>query len=164
MSSLFKPSVRRALNLNTSDSSQGIFGGDSNVLKNLEESKKINTLVKSSLLQTKKAGKAGGKSGKNKGKKPAAWGSKAKGKKGFKNKKAGKNKAKKNSDNSKDKEASKEKEKNDPCKLVTQESITSSHPSSPGSCGCKASTDNTVSSIPWGADWLISFLLQSATE
>ena len=50
MSSIFKPSVRQALNLNTSDSSQGIFGGVSNVLKNLEESKKINTLVKSSLL------------------------------------------------------------------------------------------------------------------
>ena len=53
------------MNLNTSDSSKEIFGGVSNVLKNLEESKKINTLVKSSLLQTKKAGKAGGKSGKN---------------------------------------------------------------------------------------------------
>ena len=43
MSTIFKPSVRLALNLNASDSSQGIFGGDSNVLKNLEESKKINT-------------------------------------------------------------------------------------------------------------------------
>ena len=53
------------MNLNTSDSSQGIFGGVSNVLKNLEESKKMNTLVKSSLIQTKNAGKAGGKSGKN---------------------------------------------------------------------------------------------------
>ena len=48
--------------------------------KNLEENKKINTIVKSSLLQTRKAGKAGGKSGKNKGKKPAAEGSKTKGK------------------------------------------------------------------------------------
>ena len=43
MSSIFKTSVRRALNLNTSDSSQGSFDGDSNVLKSLEESKKINT-------------------------------------------------------------------------------------------------------------------------
>ena len=43
ISSIFKPSVRQALNLNTSDSSQGIFGVNSNVLKNLEESKKINT-------------------------------------------------------------------------------------------------------------------------
>ena len=58
MSTIFKPNVRRALNLNTSDSSQGIFGGVSNVLKNMEESKKINMLVKSSLLQTKKSRQA----------------------------------------------------------------------------------------------------------
>ena len=58
ISSIFKPIVRQALNLNTLDSSQGIFGGDSNVLKNLEESKKINTLEKSSLFQTKKARKS----------------------------------------------------------------------------------------------------------
>ena len=56
MSTIFKPSVRWALNLNTSDSSQGIFGGVSNVLKNLEESKKINTLVMSSYLETKTLG------------------------------------------------------------------------------------------------------------
>ena len=67
MSTIFKPNVRQALNLNTSDSSQGIFGGVSNVLKNLEESKKINMLVKSSLLQTKKSRQAGSNSGKNKG-------------------------------------------------------------------------------------------------
>ena len=54
VSTIVKPIVRWALNLNTSDSSQGIFGDVCNVLKNLEESKKINTLVKSSLLQTKK--------------------------------------------------------------------------------------------------------------
>ena len=81
MSSIFKPSVRRALNLNTS---QGIFDGVSNVLKNLEESKKINTLVKSSLLQTKKAGKTGRMSGKNKGKKPEAGGPRPKAKKALK--------------------------------------------------------------------------------
>ena len=74
MFSILKPSVRWALNLNASDSSQGIFGGVSNVLKNLEESKKINTLVKSSLLQNKKARKAGGKFGKNKGKEPIVGG------------------------------------------------------------------------------------------
>ena len=39
MSSIFKPSVRRALNLNTSYFSQGIFGGISNVLKTFEDSK-----------------------------------------------------------------------------------------------------------------------------
>ena len=105
MSSIFKPSVRWALNLNASDSSQGIFGGVSNVLKNLEESKKIKMLVKSSLLETKKTGKAGGKSGKNKGMKPTAGGSKAKGKKGSK-KKASKEKAKKTSDDSKEMEDS----------------------------------------------------------
>ena len=36
MSNIFKPKVRRTLNQNTSDSFQGIFGGDSNVFKNLE--------------------------------------------------------------------------------------------------------------------------------
>ena len=50
--------------------------------KTLKDSKKQNTLIKSSLLATKKTGKVGAKSGKNKGKKPAARGSKAKGKKG----------------------------------------------------------------------------------
>ena len=54
MSTIFKPNVRQALDLNTSDSSQGVFVGVSNVLKNLEESKKINILVKVNLLQTKK--------------------------------------------------------------------------------------------------------------
>ena len=115
----------------------------------MEESKNINTLVKFSLLQTTKAGKAGSRSDKNKGKTPAARGSKARGKKGSKNKKASKKEAKTNSGNSKDKEAaSKETDKNDPCKLVTQESVTSYHPSSRGLCGCGASMDNTVSSIP----------------
>ena len=90
MSSIFRPQVRRAINQAVTDSSQGIFGGVSNVLKNLEESKKINMLVKSSLLQTKKSGKAGSKSGKNKGKKPAAGGSKAKNKEGSKKKAANK--------------------------------------------------------------------------
>ena len=84
MSTIFKPNVRRALNLNTSDSSQGIFGGVSNVLKNLEESKKINMLVKSSLLQTKKSGQAGSNSGKNKGKKPYPGGPNLKTKKFYK--------------------------------------------------------------------------------
>ena len=122
--------------------------------KTLEDTKKINTLVKQSLLQTKKTGKAGTKSGKNKGKKPAAGGSKAKGKKGAKKKAgAGKAKAKANSGDSKEKEdSSKEKEKNDQCKSVTNESFTSCHPSNPGSCRCGASMDNTVSSIPWGTD------------
>ena len=131
--------------------------------KNLEENKKINTIVKSSLLQTRKAGKAGSKSGKNKGKKAAAEGSKAKSKKNPK-KKADKKGAKKNSDNSKDMEASKEKDKNDPCKLVTQESVKFCHPSSLGSCRCGTSLDSTVSSIPRSADWPVSFPLQSAVQ
>ena len=115
--------------------------------KALEDTKKINTLVKQSLLQTKKTGKAGTKSGKNKGKKPAARGSKAKGKKGAK-KKAGaaKAKAKANSGDSKEKEdSSKEKDK-DENKSTTYESLTSCHPSNPGSCRCGASMDYTVSS------------------
>ena len=154
MCSIFKPNMRRALNTKTSDSSQGIFGGVSNVIKNLKETKEINTLAKQSLLQTKKTGKAGSKSGKNKCKKPAAGGSKAKNKKGSKTKASGsKAKAKENSHGTKEKEDStKEKEKNDPCKSVTNESLTSCHPSNPGLCGHGASMDNTVSSIPWGAD------------
>ena len=104
MSSIFKPNMRQALNTNTSESSQGIFGGVSNVVKNLKESKEISTLVKQSLLQTKKTGKAGPKSGKNKGKRPAGGGSMAKNKKGSKKKAgAGKAKAKASSDNSKEK-------------------------------------------------------------
>ena len=102
------------MNLKASDSSQGIFGGVSNVLKNLEESKKINTLVKSSLLQTKKSGEAGSKSGKNKGKKPAARGSKAKNKAKNSKKKGGDGKAKAKNDSrgTKDEEYSnKEKDK-----------------------------------------------------
>ena len=81
------------------------------------------------------------------GKKPAPGGSKGQGKKNPKKKP--KKGANKNSDNTKDKEASKEKDKktDEPCKLVTPESITFSHPSSHGSCVCGASMDNTVSSI-----------------
>ena len=118
-------------------------------------------MVKSSLLQTKKAGKAGSKSGKNKGKKPAAEGSKAKNKKGSKKKTSGsKAKAKENSSSTKEMEDStKEKEKNYPCKSVTNESLTYCHPSNPGPCGRGASMDYTVSSIPWGADWPVNFLL-----
>ena len=146
MFSIFKPSVRRALNLNTSDSSQGIFGGVSNVLKNLEESKKINMLVKSSLLQTKKSGQAGSNSGKNKGKKPVARGSKSKNKKGS-TKKSRKEKAKKTSGDTKEKEDSaKEKDKNDQCKLVTQESL---HPVIPPVLG----------RVGVGPVWIILYLL-----
>ena len=77
------------MNTNASDSSQGIFGGVSNIIKNLKETKEINMLVKQRLIQTKKAGKAGSKSSKNKGKKSAAGGSKAKKKKGSKKRASG---------------------------------------------------------------------------
>ena len=63
------------------EESEAELDGVSNVAKNLKESKEINMLFKQSLLQTKKSGKAGAESGKNKGKKPAARGSKAKNKK-----------------------------------------------------------------------------------
>ena len=124
----------------------------------------ISTLLKSVMLQTKISGKAGKKPGAKGRKKPAPGGPKGQGKKNPKKKP--KKGANKNSDNTKDKEASKEKEKktDEPCKLVTLESITFSHPSSHGSCGCGASTDNNVSSIPWSADWPVSFPLKSAAE
>ena len=137
MATIFKPNLRWALTSYTVDSSQGIFGGEEQVTKTLEDSKKQNTLIKGSVLFTKKAGKVGAKSGKNKGKKPAAGGTKAKGKKGAK-KKAGaaKAKAKANSDNSKDKEqsSSKEKDKDEPCKSILYDNITSCHPSIHESC------------------------------
>ena len=37
MSNIFKPSFRQALNLKALDSSQGVFGGEFNVNKNLKE-------------------------------------------------------------------------------------------------------------------------------
>ena len=43
--SIFKPNLRRALNLNISDTSVGIFGGTSNVVKNLKKNKEINKLM-----------------------------------------------------------------------------------------------------------------------
>ena len=49
-------------------------------MRTLEETKKQRTLVMCSLQTTKEAGKAGIKSRKNRGKKPAAGGTKAKGK------------------------------------------------------------------------------------
>ena len=121
MSSIFKPNFRWALNLNTTESSQGIFGGTSNVVKNLKKSKEIIMLVKQSLLKTKKTGKAGAKSGKNKGKKPAAGGSKAKNKKGSKKKASGgKAKAKVNPGDIKEKDNS-TKEKEDSTKEKEKE-------------------------------------------
>ena len=50
MLNIFKPGVRRNLNMQSSDTSQGIFGGDSRVLKSLEDQKKMSTLLKSALL------------------------------------------------------------------------------------------------------------------
>ena len=81
MSIIFKPNIRQAFNQNTSDSSQGIFGGDSHVFKNLEENKLMSTLLKSVMLQTKRPGKLGKKPGMKGGKKPAPRGSKGQGKK-----------------------------------------------------------------------------------
>ena len=83
----------------------------------------------------------------------------AKGKKPAQKKKA-KQGANKNSGDTKDKEASTEKDKNDPCELFTF----IHHPSSLGSCGCGASMDYAVSSIPQSADWPVSFLLHCASE
>ena len=104
MSNTFKPNIRQALNQNTSDFSQVIFGSNSHVFKNLEN-EKMSILLKSVMLKTKKPGKAGKKPSTKGGKKPAAQGSKGKGNKNPKKKP--KNGAKKNFYNSKDKEASK---------------------------------------------------------
>ena len=69
MATIFMPNLRSALTSYTADSSQGIFGGVEQVTKTLDDTKKTNTLIKQS-LHTKKTGKAGAKSRKNKGKKP----------------------------------------------------------------------------------------------
>ena len=46
MVNIFKPAVRRALLRENSGSTQGIFGGDINAFKNIEESKKQPALLK----------------------------------------------------------------------------------------------------------------------
>ena len=46
MANIFKPAFRRALLRSTQDSSEGIFGGESNVFKNMEENKKQAMLLK----------------------------------------------------------------------------------------------------------------------
>ena len=57
MVNIFKPGVRRALLRDNSGPTRGIFGGDLNVFKNLEENKKQSTLLKLVLLQTKNPGR-----------------------------------------------------------------------------------------------------------
>ena len=49
-----------------------MFGGDFNVIKSLEDQKKMTTLLNLALLQTKKSGKSGKKSGMKGAKKAAA--------------------------------------------------------------------------------------------
>ena len=77
MATIFRADFHWALTSYNADPSQGIFGGEDHVMRTLEETKKLIMLIKSSLLTTKKARKAGVKSGKNRGKKPAAGGNKA---------------------------------------------------------------------------------------
>ena len=125
----------------------------------------MSTLLKSVMLQTKRSGKAGEKPGVKGGKKPAPGGSKGQGKKNPKKKP--KKGANKNSDNTKDKEASKEKDKktDEPCKLVTPESITFSHPSSHGSCVCVGPVWSILYPLfSRVLIWPVSFPLQSVAE
>ena len=93
MATIFRVDFCQALTSYNMDSFQGIFSGEDHVIRTLEETEKQRTLVMSSLQTTKKAGKAGVKSGKNRDKKPAAGGTKAKGKKGAKKKARAKPKA-----------------------------------------------------------------------
>ena len=74
MATIFRTDLRRALTSNNAESSQGIFGDEDQVMRTLEETKNQRMLIKDSLLTSKKARKAGDKSGKNRGKKPAAGG------------------------------------------------------------------------------------------
>ena len=50
ITTIFKPNLRQALTSYTVDSSQGIFGGEEQVTKTLEETEKTNTLLKQNLL------------------------------------------------------------------------------------------------------------------
>ena len=110
MVNIFKPAVGWDLLRDNSGSTHGIFGGDLNVFKNLEENKKQSTLLKAVMLQTKKPGKVGNAGAKG-GKKPAAkGGSKGKGKKSPR-KRSNKKGAKKDSHDSKDKEEPKKGDK-----------------------------------------------------
>ena len=114
---------RRVLTSYNADSSQAIFGGDDHVMRTLVETKKQRMLIMSSLQTTKKAGKVGIKSGKNRGKKPAARRTKAKDKDTGAKQKAGANpKAKAVSVDNKDKEVSstKGKDKDEPCKFISK--------------------------------------------
>ena len=166
MDTNFKMDFCQALISYNVDASLGIFGGEEHVMKTLEETKKQRMLIKSTLLTTKKARKADKKSRKNRGKKPAAGGTKAKGKgKGAKKKAGAKTKPKATSDDNKEKEESsaKGKDKEDPCKFIS-DILTSCHPSNPESCKCGTSIDNTVASIPWSSDWPVSFPSQSTID
>ena len=166
MATIFKADFCWALTSYKADSFQGIFSGEDHVMRVLAEAKKQKMFIKSSLLVTQKARKAGNKSGKNRNKKPAAGGTKAKGKgKGAKKKAGAKPKAKAASDNNRDKEASsaKGKDKDEPCKFILN-NLASCHPSISESCKFGTNMDDTVASIPWSSDWPVSFLLQSATD
>ena len=79
--------------------------------------------------------------------------------------------AKKASDDSSDKKeedkgSDKAKSDTQPCKFLVEQSIEPCQPPAGSeSCrGCGASLDTTVSSIPHGADWPVSFPLQSTFE
>ena len=166
MATIFRVDLCHNLTLYKAYPSLGVFCGEKNVLKALEDTKKQKALIKNSLLTTKIPGKSNNKSRGNRGKKPAAWGTKPKGKgKGAQKKARAKPKPKAASNNKKDKEASSTKGKSydEPCKF-TFNNITSCYPFITESCKFGTSMDDTVASISWSLDWPVSFPLQSATE
>ena len=89
MATIFRVDLCHNLTSYKADSSIGVFGGEENVMKTLEDTKKQKTLIKSSLLTTRKTGKQDNKSRGNRGKKPAYGGTKPKGKGKEAKKKAG---------------------------------------------------------------------------
>ena len=91
MSTIFRVDLHCSLMSYKADPSKCVFGGEKNVLKTLEDTKKQKALIKNSLLTTKRPGKADNKSRGNRGKKPAAGGTKPKGKGKGAKKKAGLN-------------------------------------------------------------------------
>ena len=54
--------------------------------------------------------------------------------------------------------------KEEPCKSISNENLTSCHSSNPESCKYGTSMDYTVAPILRNADWPVIFLLQSSTD
>ena len=62
MATIFNVDLRHNLTSHKADSSVGVFGGEENIMKTLKDTKKHKTLIKSSLLTSRKSGEYDNKS------------------------------------------------------------------------------------------------------